>query len=153
MALNWWAWVIETSKNFRWRCVMGKHPYPSRTRRLRPWRPKVLYWQRYGRIGGCRIHGGVAQLGEHLPCKQGVKSSNLSISIHQTWSKAWWFVPWKPNTEEIFSNQRDNQETKINYDYEKTSKIQKNNQESKNIVCRIRRRKALTEETDRNLMT
>ena len=24
--------------------------------------------------------GGVAQLGEHLPCKQGVKSSNLSIS-------------------------------------------------------------------------
>ena len=28
-----------------------------------------------------RIDGGVAQLGEHLPCKQGVKSSNLSISI------------------------------------------------------------------------
>ena len=27
------------------------------------------------------LYGGVAQLGEHLPCKQGVKSSNLSISI------------------------------------------------------------------------
>ena len=27
------------------------------------------------------LFGGVAQLGEHLPCKQGVKSSNLSISI------------------------------------------------------------------------
>ena len=26
-------------------------------------------------------HGGIAQLGEHLPCKQGVKSSNLSVSI------------------------------------------------------------------------
>ena len=25
-------------------------------------------------------HGGVAQLGEHLPCKQGVMSSNLTIS-------------------------------------------------------------------------
>ena len=25
-------------------------------------------------------YGGIAQLGEHLPCKQGVKSSNLSIS-------------------------------------------------------------------------
>ena len=25
--------------------------------------------------------GGVAQLGEHLPCKQGVMSSNLTISI------------------------------------------------------------------------
>ena len=28
------------------------------------------------------LYGGVAQLGEHLPCKQGVKSSNLSISIY-----------------------------------------------------------------------
>ena len=27
-----------------------------------------------------RIYGGVAQLGEHLPCKQGVMSSNLTIS-------------------------------------------------------------------------
>ena len=41
----------------------------------------VLCWRRYGRAGGCRIYGGIAQLGEHLPCKQGVKSSNLSISI------------------------------------------------------------------------
>ena len=27
------------------------------------------------------FNGGVAQLGEHLPCKQGVMSSNLTISI------------------------------------------------------------------------
>ena len=27
-----------------------------------------------------RSNGDVAQLGEHLPCKQGVKSSNLSVS-------------------------------------------------------------------------
>ena len=27
-----------------------------------------------------RFYGGVAQLGEHLPCKQGVMSSNLTIS-------------------------------------------------------------------------
>ena len=26
------------------------------------------------------FYGGVAQLGEHLPCKQGVMSSNLTIS-------------------------------------------------------------------------
>ena len=26
------------------------------------------------------FNGGVAQLGEHLPCKQGVMSSNLTIS-------------------------------------------------------------------------
>ena len=29
------------------------------------------------------LDGGVAQLGEHLPCKQEVKSSNLSISIRR----------------------------------------------------------------------
>ena len=26
------------------------------------------------------LHGGIAQLGEHLPCKQGVKGSNPFIS-------------------------------------------------------------------------
>ena len=33
---------------------MGSHPYPSRTRRLRPKRPMVLHWRRCGRAGGCR---------------------------------------------------------------------------------------------------
>ena len=28
-----------------------------------------------------RARGGLAQLGEHLPCKQGVESSNLLVSI------------------------------------------------------------------------
>ena len=43
----------------------------------------ILYWRRYGKVGGCGIYGGVAQLGEHLPCKQGVMSSNLTVSIRQ----------------------------------------------------------------------
>ena len=34
-----------------------------------------------GKQVGANIYGGVAQLGEHLPCKQGVMSSNLTISI------------------------------------------------------------------------
>ena len=34
-----------------------------------------------GKQVGANTHGGVAQLGEHLPCKQGVMSSNLTISI------------------------------------------------------------------------
>ncbi len=87
-------------RNFWWRCGQGKHPFPSRTRRLRPDRPMVLHWRRCGRVGGCQIrsadgtaletvwesrwlpdpNGDVAQLGEHLPCKQGVESSNLFIS-------------------------------------------------------------------------
>ena len=70
-----------TQKNFWWRCAYGTHPFSSRTRWLRHKRPMVLYWRRYGRAGGCQIYGGLAQLGEHLPCKQGVESSNLLVSI------------------------------------------------------------------------
>ena len=33
-----------------------------------------------------RLNGGVAQLGEHLPCKQGVKSSNLSVSTSELYN-------------------------------------------------------------------
>ena len=36
------------------------------------------------------LNGGLAQLGEHLPCKQGVKSSNLSISICASESRRLW---------------------------------------------------------------
>ena len=46
---------LLVSRKFRWRCVRGKHPFPSRTRRLRPRRPMVLCWRRHGRVGGCRI--------------------------------------------------------------------------------------------------
>ena len=91
--------VFHNNKFVWWRCVKGKHPFPSRTRRLRPLRPMVLCGRLHGRAGGCQtflyfsnkiyqrlkrffisIFGGVAQLGEHLPCKQGVMSSNLTIS-------------------------------------------------------------------------
>ena len=34
-----------------------------------------------------RSYGGVAQLGEHLPCKQGVMSSNLIISTSSSEGK------------------------------------------------------------------
>ena len=47
----------------------------------------------------CYNTGGVAQLGEHLPCKQGVKSSNLSISIARELNKFDGLnVPWKLHT-------------------------------------------------------
>ena len=35
--------------------VGGTHPFPSRTRRLRPNRPMVLHWRRCGRAGGRQI--------------------------------------------------------------------------------------------------
>ena len=34
------------------------------------------------------LSGDIAQLGEHLPCKQGVESSNLFISIGWAYSSA-----------------------------------------------------------------
>ena len=42
-------------KPCRWRCAYGRHPYPSRTRRLRRKRPMVLHRGRCGRAGGCRL--------------------------------------------------------------------------------------------------
>ena len=36
-------------------------------------------------------NGGVAQLGEHLPCKQGVRSSNLLVSTSSNPSKKLFF--------------------------------------------------------------
>ena len=42
-------------EEFQWRCAYGRHAYPSRTRELRHKRPMVLYWRRYGRVGGCWI--------------------------------------------------------------------------------------------------
>ena len=73
--------LTYVSRNFWWRCAWGKHPYTSRTRWLSLKRPMILYRRRYGKAGGCQIaYGGIAQLGEHLPCKQGVKGSNPFIS-------------------------------------------------------------------------
>ena len=53
-------WITET---FRWRCAQGTHPYPSRTRWLRPGRPMVLCWRRHGRAGGCRRTWGISSVG------------------------------------------------------------------------------------------
>ena len=68
--------AYSLQRTFWCRCARGTHPFSSRTRRLRPGRPMVLCWRRHGRAGGRQIFGGIAQLGEHLPCKQGVRGSN-----------------------------------------------------------------------------
>ena len=49
-----YCWVTEGNWYFRRRCAWGTHPFPSRTRRLRPKRPMVLHWRRCGRVGGCQ---------------------------------------------------------------------------------------------------
>ena len=52
----------------------------------------VLCWRRHGRAGGCQKYGGVAQLGEHLPCKQGVVGSNPVISTKAFLKADGWIV-------------------------------------------------------------
>ena len=74
------------------------HPFPFRTRKLSSAVPTILHWRRCGKIGRSQhrgkpsessaylrkripsFHGGVAQLGEHLLCKQGVMGSSPIIS-------------------------------------------------------------------------
>ena len=76
------------------------HLYPFRTQKLSSAVVKILGWKRPGKIAQCQHrtgngenrspilkkgeakpnYGGVAQLGEHLPCKQGVMGSNPIIS-------------------------------------------------------------------------
>ena len=77
------------------------HLFPFRTQKLSSAVVKILYGRLYGKIAQCRHgegkqklpliekkvkkanpYGGVAQLGEHLPCKQGVMGSNPIISTN-----------------------------------------------------------------------
>ena len=50
-----------------------------------PVRSEDLYRDR----DAARRHGGLAQLGEHLPCKQGVESSNLLVSTDREICQRW----------------------------------------------------------------
>ena len=51
----------------------SRQPFAVRTKREKPSEHK-------GKLTEMREHGGIAQLGEHLLCKQGVKGSNPFIS-------------------------------------------------------------------------
>ena len=68
-------------RNFWWRCGQGKHPFPSRTRRLRPKRPMVLHWRRCGRAGGCQIKWGCSSVGR-APALQAGGREFESLHLH-----------------------------------------------------------------------
>lgn len=55
-------------------------------------------------------HGGIAQLGEHLPCKQGVKSSNLFISTNSSKEEN---APWKPYNEYLSEDEKTKRVTNV----------------------------------------
>ena len=57
------------------------------------------------------LYGGIAQLGEHLPCKQGVRSSNLLISTNDL-TEIFDFVVGQMNIENRITVYISGQETK-----------------------------------------
>ena len=69
------------NESFRWRCAWGSHPFPSRTRWLRPKRPMVLCWRRHGRAGGCQIIWGCSSVGR-APALQAGGQEFESLHLH-----------------------------------------------------------------------
>ena len=69
------------NEHFRWRCAWGSHPFPSRTRWLRPRRPMVLCWRRHGRAGGCQIIWGCSSVGR-APALQAGGQEFESLHLH-----------------------------------------------------------------------
>ena len=69
------------NKYFWWRCAWGSHPFPSRTRWLRPRRPMVLCWRRHGRAGGCQIIWGCSSVGR-APALQAGGQEFESLHLH-----------------------------------------------------------------------
>ena len=73
--------LAKASRIFRWRCAQGRHPFSSRTRWLRPGRPMILYWRRYGKAGGCRIKWGLSSVGR-APALQAGGQEFESLRLH-----------------------------------------------------------------------
>ena len=69
------------------------HPFPSRTRKLSSFVPKILDWRRSGKIGR-RLHSSLAQSVEHLTVNQGVAGPSPAggVELHSyLWS---FFIVW-----------------------------------------------------------
>ena len=66
---------------------LGDTPVPIPNTMVKTWSADGTILETVWESRWMPIYGGVAQLGEHLPCKQGVKSSNLSISIARELNK------------------------------------------------------------------
>ena len=69
------------TRNFWCRYALGTHPFPSRTRWLRPGRPMVLCWRRYGRAGGRRNLWGCSSVGR-APALQAGGQEFESLHLH-----------------------------------------------------------------------
>ena len=76
--------------------ALRPHLFPYRTQKLSSIAPKVVGGSLPARIGSRDAHGRLAQLGEHLPYKQGVTGSIPVTSIGSLAQlvEQWTFNPW-----------------------------------------------------------
>ena len=76
--------------------ALRPHLFPYRTQKLSSIAPKVVGGSLPARIGRRDAHGRLAQLGEHLPYKQGVTGSIPVTSIGSLAQlvEQWTFNPW-----------------------------------------------------------
>ena len=108
---NWgWREILYSrsiTQYFWWRCGQGTHPFPSRTRRLRPERPMVLCWRRHGRVGGRRIKKEKITGSVICDKKQTERNTSYYIWLIQKIQKDrdQSMVPWKLYIEMIITNE------------------------------------------------
>ena len=76
----------------------SRQPFAVRTKREKPSEHK-------GKLTEMRKHGGIAQMGEHLLCKQGVKGSNpfISTRINQ---RSYIYEPKQLNSKKYFQSRK-----------------------------------------------
>ncbi len=76
--------------------ALRSHLFPYRTQKLSSVTPKVVGGSLPARIGSRDAYGRLAQLGEHLPYKQGVTGSIPVTSIGSLAQlvEQWTFNPW-----------------------------------------------------------
>ena len=81
--------------------------------------PKGLsIWKKQNRSYVAGGNGGLAQLGEHLPCKQGVESSNLLVSIRSIKAAGSYLENRIQEKEERKTSQESQEEVEVRRDKE-----------------------------------
>ena len=71
---------LMLTRYFWWHCGCGKHPFPSRTRRLSHSRPMILVWRRTGKVGGRRGLFRKEDFAEQSGTDKTVRECTLKIS-------------------------------------------------------------------------
>ena len=84
---DWIVHLQQASRSFWWRCAWGETPVPIPNTMVKTQAADGTMLETAWESRWLPESGGVAQLGEHLPCKQGVRGSNPLISMPEAYKK------------------------------------------------------------------